>query len=51
MQNVVGRLKRHRDVPSSVLLVGGRMIFRGIRSKILFGTRHAVLEEHGAAGH
>ena len=49
MQSVAGRLKGHGDVPSSVLLVGRRMIARGSRPGILFGTRHAFLEEHEVA--
>ena len=51
MQNIADHLKRHGDVTSSVFLIGGRMIVSGIWSRILFKTRHAVLEEHEAIGH
>ena len=45
VQSIAGYLKGHGDVPSSMLLVGRRMIVRGSRSRILFGTHHAFLED------
>ena len=51
VQIVAGRLKGHGDVPSSVLLVGKRMIASGSQLGILFGTCHVFLKEPEAIEH
>ena len=51
VQSIAGRLKGQGDVPSSVLLVEGRMIARGNWLGKLLGTCHSLLEEHKVADH
>ena len=51
VQSIASRLKGQGDVPSSVLLPGGKMITRGNWLGNLLRMCHTLLEEHKVADH